>query len=113
MTAWTRGALIGLLIVAGALLALEGSIRLYARSVGSRAAARYGGDRVTGLTSLVNCAQCPLQERDMAVWALGEFRDRRALPALQAHYTGRKCDHAAELCQYELRKAIRKIGRPR
>ena len=103
---WT---LVGALVVAASLLALEGVIRLDAHAVGNRAAARFGGDRVRGLTSLVNCSQCPLRERDMAVWALGELRDRRALAALKAQYTGQKCDHAAELCQYELGKAIMKI----
>jgi hypothetical protein len=55
------------------------------------------------------CSQCSLRERGMAVWALGELRDRRALPVLKAHYTGGKCDHATDLCQYELGKAIMKI----
>jgi hypothetical protein len=109
---WKRVALwtlAGVLAVAVSLLALEGAIRLSARNFGTRAAARFGGDRVMGLAALVDCSQCSLSERDMAVWALGELRDRRALPALKAHYTGGKCDHNAGLCQYELGKAIMKL----
>ena len=103
---WT---LAGVLAIAVSLLVLEGVIRLDARATGNRAAARFGGDRIRGLTALVDCSQCSLRERDIAVWALGELRDRRALPALKAHYTGGKCDHTSNLCQYELGKAIMKI----
>jgi hypothetical protein len=109
---WQRRALWSLasvLALAVSVLALEGVIRLDARATGNSAAARFGGDRITGLAVLVNCSACSLHERDMAVWALGELRDRRALPVLKAHYTGGKCDHAADLCQYELGKAIMKI----
>jgi hypothetical protein len=109
---WIRRALrslAGVLAIAVSLLALEGVIRLDARATDNRAAARFGGDRITGLTVLVDCSQCSLRERGMAVWALGELRDRRALPVLKAHYTGGKCDHATDLCQYELGKAIMKI----
>ncbi|MBZ5581994.1 MAG: hypothetical protein LAQ30_07270 [Acidobacteriia bacterium] len=106
LTFWTLGAVVAL---AASALALEGSIRLEARALGNRAAVRFGGDRITGLTRLVNCDGCDLHERDMAVWALGELRDRRALPVLDAHFTGATCDHNRYLCQYELRKAIMKI----
>lgn len=111
-TGWKRvafWALVGALAIAISLFALEGAIRLFARETGSRAAARFGGDTITGLTSLVDCSGCLLRERNVAVWALGELRDRRALRVLKAHYTGRKCDHTAGLCQYELGKAIMKI----
>jgi hypothetical protein len=109
---WTRRVLwtlAGVLAITVSLLVLEGGIRLEARATGNRAAARFGGDRIRGLAPLVDCSRCSLRERDMAVWALGELRDRRALPALKAHYTGGKCDHTRNLCQYELGKAIMKI----
>jgi hypothetical protein len=109
---WKRTAawiFVGFLAIAVSLLALEGTIRLSARSTGNRAAARFGGDRVQGLMSVVDCVSCSFHERDMAVWALGELRDRRALPVLKPHFTNEKCNHAAGLCQYELGKAIMKI----
>jgi hypothetical protein len=112
MKRWKRVApwtLAGLLAIAILLCALEGMIRLAARRTGTRAAARFGADRITGLAALVDCSRCVLRERNMAIWALGELRDRHALPVLKAHYTGGRCDHTAGLCQYELGKAIRKI----
>ena len=99
----------GTAAAAACLLILEGLIRLDARMAGARAAARFGGDRIGGLTALVDCRPCSPAERDLAVWALGELRDRRALPVLKAHYRGGRCNHAADLCQYELGKAIMKI----
>jgi hypothetical protein len=112
MQGWKRTAawiFVGFLAIAVSLLALEGSIQLTVRSTGDRAAARFGGDRVKGLMSVVECDSCSLRERDMAVWALGELRDRRALPVLKPHFTNAKCNHATGLCQYELGKAIMKI----
>jgi hypothetical protein len=103
---WGLGASVAVAVSA---LALEGFIRLDARAVGNRASARFGGDRITGLTRLVDCDGCDLRERDGAVWALGELRHQRALPVLRAHFTRGKCDHNRYLCQYELRKAIMKI----
>ncbi|HEY1337086.1 MAG TPA: hypothetical protein VGF59_06220 [Bryobacteraceae bacterium] len=109
---WRRAAVwaaAGAATLALSLLALEGAIRLDARTQGDRAAARFGGDRIAGLAALVGCDGCGLREREMAAWALGELRDRRALPVLRAHFTGGRCDHATRLCQYELGKAIMRI----
>jgi hypothetical protein len=47
-----------------------------------------------------------LRERNRAVCALGQIGDRRALPVLQKHYSGKPCDHGSALCQRELGKAI-------
>jgi hypothetical protein len=108
---WQRAAwtLVGALTLAVAFLSLEGFIRLDARHTGTRAATRFGGDRIQGLSALIDCASCSLHDRDMAVWALGELRNSRALPVLKAHYTGQRCNHTIDLCQYELGKAIKKI----
>jgi len=95
--------------IAVLMIALQVFIRIEARTAGDRAAAQFGGDRVSGLIGLVDCGGCSLRDRDRAVWALGELRDERALPVLKTHYTGGKCDHTAALCQYELGKAIMKI----
>lgn len=111
-SAWKRAArwiLAGALAVAIAFFALLGFIRHDARRTGDRAALQFGGDRIAGLSALVDCQTCSLHDRDMAVWALGVLGDRRGLPVLKAHYTGAKCDHTADLCQYELGKAILKI----
>lgn len=64
------------------------------------------GDDVEALIRYVQSEQHSLGERNRAVWALGQLRDPRALPVLEAAFTGEPCDHARFLCQRELEKAI-------
>ncbi|HSL22759.1 MAG TPA: hypothetical protein VK886_14600 [Vicinamibacterales bacterium] len=83
---------------------------LYADALrqGQRARAEFGGDEVEALITLVASERHTLAERGRAVHALGQLRDRRALPVLERFYTADECDHARFLCQRELRKAIEK-----
>jgi len=46
-----------------------------------------------------------LEERNTAVWALGQIGDKKALEVLKKSYTGEPCDHTKYLCQHELEKA--------
>ncbi len=71
------------------------------------AMAQFGGDRINALITLVDCETCSLHDRTQAVWALGQLRDKRALPVLYKYYTGTPCDHERRICQYEIEKAIR------
>jgi hypothetical protein len=48
-------------------------------------------------------------ERNRAVWALGQMRERRALAVLANYRTHRKCDHDREICQYEIEKALKRL----
>jgi hypothetical protein len=64
------------------------------------------GDDVAALIDYVQSESKSLHDRNLAVWALGQARDPRALPVLEAYYTGEKCEHDRSLCQGELEKAI-------
>ena len=72
-------------------------------------AARRGfpGNSTDVLISVAGSADFPLKLRNRAIWALGQLGDFRALAPLESLKTGKPCDHAAAVCQYELRKAIR------
>jgi hypothetical protein len=72
----------------------------------AQAAHPHPGDHVAALLEYVQDEGHSLAQRNHAVWALGQARDRRALPVLETHLTGGPCDHAHHLCQYELSKAI-------
>jgi hypothetical protein len=98
-----------LLLVVGGYTAVFASIHSGVTNMARSAMAQYPGDRVEALCALVDCTSCGLSERNHAVWALGQLRDSRALPVLQKYYTGRQCDHSADLCQYEIRKAIKAV----
>ena len=68
------------------------------------------GDDVAALLAFIDSPDHAVAGRNRAVWALGRLRDPRALPRLQALYTGEPCDHDSLLCQWELVKAIRMCG---
>jgi hypothetical protein len=62
--------------------------------------------------AMVDCEACSLQDRNHAVWALGQTMARPALGTLKKHYDGERCAHESRLCQYELQKAIRLLESP-
>ncbi len=99
------------MLVVVAFLSLRLWILVGARDLGTAAMGEYPGDRVQALMAFVDSDRHSLDERNRAVWALGQLGDRRALPVVKKYYTGAPCDHARYLCQYELQKAIRSIER--
>lgn len=68
------------------------------------------GDDIAALTEFMNSNTHAFQDRNHAIWTLGRMSDAKALPALEAVYTGESCDHGKRLCQYELEKAIKRCG---
>lgn len=71
---------------------------------------QYGGSCTIALMKyLQDEAGHSLEERNHAVWALGQLGDRDALPLLEHYYTGEECQHAIFLCQHELKKAIKLV----
>jgi hypothetical protein len=65
------------------------------------------GAPVDALVACVRDGSLDLRMRNRCVWALGRLGDGRALPVLESHHHGGRCDHDRELCQRELGKAIR------
>ena len=84
-------------------------IRSSLQRVSDAALRQFGGGRVGALIASVQCETCTMRERNLGVWALGQMAATPALPVLKMYYTGGKCDHERQLCQYELKKAIRMI----
>lgn len=65
-------------------------------------------DDVASLIEYVNSPKHTLIEKNHAVWTLGRIGDERAVAALKPHFTGIKCFHVEELCQKELKRAIKR-----
>ena len=78
------------------------------KDISAEATSLYPGDRVEALMAYVESENHSLRQRNLAVWALGQIGDQRALPVLEKSYTGGPCDHDNFLCQGELQKAIKK-----
>ncbi len=89
---------------------LAGTVILIDQGVKERcetAQERYGGDCVEALMARVDSEGESFEDRNGAVWGLGQLGDERALLVLRKYYTGEDCDHEKFLCQYELKKAIK------
>lgn len=77
------------------------------KKISVKASSEYPGDKINALMAFVSSEKHSFQEKNRAVWALGQLGDKRALPVLEKYYTGQPCDHSKYLCQSELKKAIR------
>jgi hypothetical protein len=102
---WVFGIVLGILLIIylGASILIGWGLK----DISQTAKNRFDGDRVEALIALVDCKTCLMEDRNHAVWALGQLRDKRALPILHKYYNGGPCNHTYMICQYELEKAIR------
>ena len=82
------------------------SIRSSVKEISAKAVRQFPGDRIEALVAYVESEDYSLRQRNLAVWALGQIGDERALPVLEKFHTGGPCDHDSRLCQGELQKAI-------
>jgi hypothetical protein len=105
ISAWVLAIIAGILLVLYLGASLMIGLGVYGTS--RDAMTLFDGDRIEALIALVDCESCTLEDRNYAVWALGQLKDKRALPILYKYRTGKPCDHSRQLCQYEISKAIR------
>ena len=105
LAAWILGILAGLAVIAFVGISLR--IGYDVNNMSKMAMKQFGGGRVEALIAQVDCETCNLDDRNHAVWALGQLADKRALAVLYKYYTGKPCNHTRQICQYELSKAIR------
>lgn len=105
---WSALAVLALvLLVAGTAWAM---IEWGIHSAQKSAVAQFPGrDASQALIDLVNCEKCAMEQRNRAVWTLGQIREQRALPVLHSHFYDGPCNHSKSLCQHELRKALKRI----
>lgn len=82
------------------------SIRSGVKAISSEVNEEFPGDRIEALIKYAGSENHSLRQRNMAVWALGQIGDERAMSALRKWYIGGPCDHDEFLCQHELQKAI-------
>jgi hypothetical protein len=75
---------------------------------GREAQIMFPGDAVEALIARLESDETTVDEKNRAVWALGQMRDARAVPVLEPLTTGESepCDHSRLVCQYELKKAL-------
>ena len=71
-----------------------------------KAKSLFPGDQIESLISVVESEEISLDERNKAVWALGQLGSEKALPILHKYAYDSVCDHERRLCGEELQKAI-------
>ena len=93
----------------GARLIFKG-VQLYT----NEAQAVYGGDAVGALIALVEDESASFEQRNSAIWALGQLGNARALPTLTQLNTAEKqeppYDSTSYIIQYSVEKAIKQIN---
>jgi len=71
-----------------------------------------GQDCVTSLLDTVMSVESGFNEKNTAIWALGQIADQRALHLLleinqDLSYDGERCDYANEICKSEVERAMK------
>ena len=87
---------------------ISGTVSTEIDAICEEACAKYPGTKAEYLITYREKTN-DLKKKNKAVWALGELRDKKALPILEALYTGAPCDHSRYVYQKEVKKAIKKI----
>ena len=82
------------------------------RAACQEARQEFEGDCVEALVAYASSDQHTFEERNNAIWALGEIGDKRAVPTLEELlHTANPCESPCNvrkcICQYSLEKAIR------
>jgi len=71
----------------------------------------FEGDAVEALLIFIDSDTHSIEEKNHAIWAIGQFGDERALPVLEKYYSGEACQKPCRtdryICQYGLEKAIK------
>jgi len=106
---WRIVILIVFTIILAVFCLLEASIGMDVRNYSQSAQNRFPGKRVDALIAMVGCESCSMEDRNHAVWALGQLDDVRALAVLEKYYTGKECNHWKDLCQKTLGTALRHL----
>jgi len=73
---------------------------------------RYEGTCTEALSQFLDDESNPFEDRNSAIWSLGQLGETEALPILEKYYTGNIPDREPldqTISQYELRKAIKLV----
>jgi hypothetical protein len=102
-----------LLILVIVLIVLTVGVHLFAgflvRGFSHKAQTQFPGTRVDSLIATLECSSCSTQDRNHAIWALGQLDDPRALPVLEKYYVGTKGNNPQNLDQEKLQDEIRHL----
>ncbi len=73
------------------------------------AQAHFPGKRVEALIAMLECQTCNVQDRNHAVWTLGQLDDPRAIPVLEKYDVEARRDLAGSISLITLQTALRHL----
>lgn len=84
------------------------------QKIAREAQAAYSGEPVVALIARVEDDQASFEQRNSAIWALGQIGDKRALPVLEGLDTDEvqhpPYDSTSYIVQYSVEKALKQIN---
>jgi hypothetical protein len=83
------------------------------KSICDRAKKEFKINNTESLMALIESEKFNFEEKNDAIWALGQSGNKKSLPLLERLYTGKirnRCNRHQYICQYELKKAIKFIN---
>jgi len=107
------GGLVAVVVIGASVLGLTMHwISSDVRAACHEARQEFEGDCVEALVAYASSDQHTFEERNSAIWALGEIGDKRAVPALQRMLSTETlcpspCNVSTCMCQYSVEKAIK------
>ena len=107
--AWWLGGSAALATIVAAHLYLGWQRQASIHSIVSDARERHSGSAVEVLTDYIESSDVSLDQKNRAIWALGELRDSTALAILEKLEVSEECSHDRFVCQHEVRKALSKV----
>ena len=108
---WVFGIIVAILIV----VTLIFGYNMYSKAkvITTEAKSEFKSDSIQSLINYINSPNHTLKEKNSAVWALGQFADKKAVPFLTklseelTGSDGEELSHDNYVCRYEVDKALR------
>jgi len=84
-------------------------IKISVINISNQAKLDFQGDSIHALCYMAQSEDFSINERNKAIWALGQLKAEEAIPVLRNLLNHEECSHEIDICQREIKKSIRKI----
>ncbi len=91
---------VSLIMIIAILILMFWNIYSPVKSLCQVAQAEFGGDCVEALLGYIESDNHSFKEKNHAIWAIGQFGDKRATPVLEKLYTGKACEKPCQTDRY-------------
>lgn len=104
-------AIIGFVVISGSIIHTGLKIYNQVEMITTKAKTEFGGDSIESLIELINSDSHSFEEKNTAIWALGQYADPKALPFLEKLFSesgdGDIYNRTNALSKKEIERAIK------